>query len=263
MRPLASYVRNVPRAHLYLWWFARAFRLFRHPMRFLGHYLRRTSPESRFVEMRDGTRIALSGHAHDVITLFVNFAQENYGRFRPGGTVVDIGANLGAFSLFAARSGARQVYAYEPNAAAFRCLDENVRMNALQEVVHPRRLAVGREPGALVRFPVAPSAYNRAADDGASGDFDTVETTSLPRILDEAGGSIDLLKLDCEGAEYEILLHANSCLERVREIRMEYHLGRARELVEHLRRSGFEITRLAADNPRSGSLWACNRRLAP
>lgn len=256
-RPWSSYLRNLPRAHLYCWWFARIFLLFRRPVAFLIHYLRRTSPASGMVEMRNGDRIHLSGHAHDVITLFVIFVRWDYGRLENAGVVVDVGANIGAFSLFAARSGARRVLAYEPNAASFRCLERNLQANDLGAVVLASRKAVSGRAGERVRFPVAPSVYNRVAAEGAVGEFESVQTTNLDAILaEEAPQGIDLLKLDCEGAEYGILFEAGPALARVREIRMEYHEGRVDELARFLRERGFEITHLRPDNESCGSLWA-------
>lgn len=80
-RPLGRYLRALPRAHLFAGWSARACRTFRSPIPFLRHYFKGTSPADRAVEMRDGTRIELSDHPHDVITAFVIFAREEYGRF--------------------------------------------------------------------------------------------------------------------------------------------------------------------------------------
>ena len=265
MRPLSDYLRNLSHAHLYVGWFLKVTVLFRRPIRFLLHYLRRTSPDDRLVEMRDGTRIHLSGHPHDVITLFVILVREDYGRFPPGGTVVDIGANLGAFALRAARLGARTVLAYEPNGAAFRCLQRNVEVNGLTGIVFPRRLAVSAAAGQEVRFPLAPSVYNRIATGNESGDFETVGTTSLAEILArEATQGIDLLKIDCEGAEYGILFGAAPPdLRRIREIRMEYHMGRESELLEYLRRAGFEITLFRPDSAFTGNLWARRKTGTP
>jgi FkbM family methyltransferase len=208
--------------------------------------------------MRDGTRIHLSGHPHDVITLFVILVREDYGRFPPGGTVVDIGANLGAFALYAARSGAKTVLAYEPNGAAFRCLQRNVEVNGLSGTVRPRQLAVSAVAGQSVRFPLAPSVYNRIAAEEESGEFESVRTTSLTEILaGDAVQGIDLLKLDCEGAEYEILYGAAPMeLSRVGEIRMEYHSGRDTELKAYLRNAGFEITFFRRDSTFTGNIWA-------
>lgn len=257
-RALSDYLRNLPQAHRYLFWFAKAVILFRGPFRFLLNYLRRTSPSDRVVEMRDGTRFYLSGHPHDVITLFVVLVREDYGRFPPGGTVVDIGANLGAFTLYAARRGAGTVFAYEANGAAFRCLQRNVEENGLCSIVRPRQLAVSAVAGKNVRFPLAPSVYNRIVPEAEIGEFETVRTTSLAEILArDAVRGIDLLKLDCEGAEYDILLSAAaSDIGRVREIRMEYHAGRDTELKTYLRNAGFEITLFRSDSPATGNIWA-------
>lgn len=257
MRTLPVFLRNLPQVHRYCWWFVRVFLLFRRPFRFLAHYLLQTSPAGGVVELRDGTRIYLSGHPHDVITLFVIFVREDYGRLERAATVVDIGANIGAFALYAARSGARKVLAYEPNTASFRCLERNVQANRVEAIVAARRFAVAGRAGQQVRFPVAPSVYSRIARDGEAGEFETVRTTSLAEILErDAPQGIDLLKLDCEGAEYDILFESQAALARVREIRMEYHLGRSGELIEFLRRCGFEIALFRPDGASSGNLWA-------
>jgi FkbM family methyltransferase len=259
MRRLPDYLRNLRHAHRYLWWFAKVIVLFRRPFRFLLSYLQRTSPRDNLVDMRDGTRIYLSGHPHDVITLFVILVREDYGRFPPGGTVVDIGANLGAFALYASRLGAKTVLAYEPNGAAFRCLQRNIEANGLSEIVRPRQLAVSAVAGQIVRFPVAPSVYNRIAAEDASGEFETVRTTSLAEILArDAVQDIDLLKIDCEGAEYDILFSADPTdMHRIREIRMEYHFGRDAELKAYLQSAGFKITYFRRDSTTTGNIWAC------
>ena len=257
MGEAGRYLRNLRQCHHYAWWFARAIALFRRPGSFLGHYMRRTSPAARTVVMRDGTRIVLSEHPHDIITLFVVLVREDYGRIDPGITVVDIGANIGAFALYAAKKGAGQVLAYEPNGASFRCLEQNVLGNRLKSVIQAKRLAVTGQAGRTVRFPAEASMYGRIAEAGRAGGLESVETTSLARIVEsDAPQGIDLLKIDCEGAEYDILLGAEAALAHVREIRMEYHDGRPRELVELFRRCGFEITRQRADGSTFGDIWA-------
>lgn len=256
-RPLSRYVRAIPHAHRYVRWFGKAVRLFMEPAEVLKHYLARTTPVGNMVTMRDGTRLHLSGHPHDIITLFVIFVREEYGRFPGRGTVVDIGANLGMFSLYAARQGAARVFAFEPNASAYAIMEGNLARNARGARLFGRRLAVSGMHGKRVQFPVVPSVYNRIAEDGEEGTFETVETTSLAQIVArDAPDGIDLLKLDCEGAEYDILYAPDAPLEKVREIRMEYHGGRGRELAEFLRRQGFRVDKLEPDSPWTGMLWA-------
>ncbi len=257
MRSLSAYLRNVARAHRYAGWFGAVFLKFRQPFGFITHYVRRSTPRRGMVAMRDGTRIHVSGNAHDVITVFVIFVRQDYGRLAAVSTVVDIGANIGAFALFAARQGATKVIAFEPNSAAHACLQRNVAENGLGGIVQARRLAVTAVAEQRVRFPVAPSPYNRIAGKNEQGEYETVETTSLARIIaKEAPGGIDLLKLDCEGGEYDILFASDAPLHQVREIRMEYHCGRGEELADFVTSRGFRITRMQPEGPLTGMLWA-------
>src|SRR5215472_15515658 len=53
----------------------------------------------------------------------------------PGDTVLDVGANIGVFTLFAAKHGA-QVYAFEPVPPTFEVLQHNLRLHRLDSVTH-------------------------------------------------------------------------------------------------------------------------------
>ena len=91
---------------------------------------------------------------------------------------------------------------------------------------------------------------NRTGNEG-----DPVYVVSL-RVLCEQLGEIDLLKMDCEGAEYETLYAEPEVLRSVKEIRMEFHDGRQIELRRFLEANGFHITRFHMDGPTWGVLWA-------
>ena len=67
-----------------------------------------------------------------------------------GGAIVDIGANIGAFTLdCAARFPAVRIEAYEPNPRAYRILQENIVVNRLEHRVRAYAEAVGRTSGVL------------------------------------------------------------------------------------------------------------------
>jgi FkbM family methyltransferase len=59
----------------------------------------------------------------------------------PGDIVLDVGANIGVFTLFAAKQGA-QVYAYEPVPPTFEVLQHNIHLHRLDGVAHPRNIGI-------------------------------------------------------------------------------------------------------------------------
>jgi len=241
----------------YAWYFLRCFALVKHPLRFIRCYMTLQLPEERLVEFRNGMKIHLSSHPHDLVTVFVIFVRRDYGRVTPAQTVVDIGANIGVFALYAASEGAARVEAYEPNSEAFALLRRNIEVNGLQGAIIPRQLAVTAQAGQQVSFPKRASAYNAIVRQGAptTEECETVQTTSLEELAQPLS-SVDLLKVDCEGAEYEILLGCRpQTLAKVRQLRLEYHNGRVQELTAHLARSGLKQILLRPDSDLSGNAW--------
>lgn len=257
-RSIASYIRNLPKVPNYLWYFSRSLFLFKRPLRFIYAYLTLPSVPERVIELRSGLKIHLSGHPHDVITVFVVFIRRDYGVIPFHGSIIDIGANIGVFSLYAAHCGkAERVYAYEPNSESYRCLLENIRSNHLGAVIIPSRLAVTSKGGGTVRFPKQSSVYNAIIEGIGDVDFEEVETTSLSGMLTSIG-RVDLLKLDCEGAEYDILMnHDPMVLDRISAIRMEYHQGRIAELDAFLMQAGFYQCHFHPDSEKTGNVWYC------
>ena len=96
-----------------------------------------------------------------------------------------------------------------------------------------------------------------------------VPSTTLPEIMNAHGiDRIDLLKMDCEGAEYEVLYATSpEQLQRISRLRMEYHnLDGLRQhvgsLSTYLVDNGFRIVRAIANTTANGMLWAERRGLS-
>ena len=259
-RELSAYKRLLAAFHKYIWYFIKCFLLFKKPIPILYCYLTKTSPKNRVVELRNGLKIFLSEHplnpGIDMITVFLVFAREDYGEVQSNSVVIDIGANIGVFSLYAAYNGARAVYAYEPNTEFYECLLRNISENNLEDVIIPYKLAVSGVDGDTVKFPVKPSLWNAIITDDSSEDFELVKTTTLEKILSTNSVSVvDLLKLDCEGAEYDILFTSNDAvLEKIRAIRLEYHRGWD-NIVSFLMKHGFEQSYIMDDRAAAGIIW--------
>jgi FkbM family methyltransferase len=165
-------------------------------------------------------------------------------------TIMDIGAGLGDFSICAACGNPRRrIAAFEPFAESFRLLEENLRLNGIGNV-RPFPCAVGARSGPmLLQTATGVAVRHSTASAGGNGSPATVSVDgiTLAQALRKAGfDRCDLLKVDCEGGEFEIFLPAASeTLRRIDRIVMEYHDGCTPhshdELAEFLRKHGFTI----------------------
>lgn len=183
----------------------------------------------------------------------------------PGWTVIDGGAGIGEFSLLAASRGAT-VVAFEPNPASFALLEENARLNDAVGEVRAFALALGGTSGPL-SLDASPGDPVRARSGRSNGTTIVIDALSLADALDCSGiDRVDLLKLDCEGAEYDILFNASpAVLDRVDRIVLEYHDWEGEpdhgDLVRFLEGAGYRVA--TAPNPVLdfiGYLWAERRR---
>jgi FkbM family methyltransferase len=230
--------------------------------RFLLTYMRLGERPATYRLRRGDTRIAARSGV-DVSTIAVIFIKEDYGASVGGGTIVDIGANIGVFSLFAATEPDTRVFAYEPVGSTYDQLRENVALNGLEGRVKTFNLGV---TGTSEQREIHVSAHGSPFSSlyGADGDqTEQISCVGLDRVLADNGiERCDLLKLDCEGAEFEILFGAaDDVLARIDRICVEYHEQaadprfRREALVDHLAARGFRVTHEARDRPHSGTLW--------
>lgn len=234
---------------------------------FMVHYALGTVPAGGYA-FRNGARLKI-GRGVDHVPIIEVFLRQDYGTPPDDAVIVDLGASIGVFSIYAAATARNvRVYAYEPMPPFFRLLEDNVRLNgrggaitcvnaAVAGTAAERDLYVG---GTSFFFPtLLPSTAD------ASAPRTRVPCTTLDDVVAAHRlARVDLLKMDIEGAEYEVLYGAHACLERVREIRMEYHtVDQAERNLEGLKRfltaRGYRIARERADTPTNGTLWAVRR----
>jgi FkbM family methyltransferase len=138
--------------------------------------------------------------------------------------VVDIGANIGAFMVWSNTVfRVREAFCFEPEPESFRLLGFNLSQNGCT-TARTFPFAVGGTPR-MVKLAVnknVPAAAN--IYDGASSDGQTVAVISFCEWLGQIEGNFDLLKMDCEGAEWEIVRQMDSQqLARFQTVLMEVH----------------------------------------
>jgi FkbM family methyltransferase len=149
-------------------------------------------------------------------------------KVRPGDVILDLGAHIGVVATYLAkRFPDATIHAFEPCPPVFALLEENVHRNRVRNVVaHNEAVAATAGHLELISHLASNSAGSTAylgASDASGHDHFTVPAVSLDDIFERYGiQRCPLLKIDVEGAEYEVL-HAASHLDRVAEIRGEFH----------------------------------------
>ncbi len=131
---------------------------------------------------------------------------------RPGDLFVDVGANVGTYSLLAASAGA-EVIAFEPG-EALPALHDNIRLNALQQRIEVHEAAVAATDGA-VRFTTGRDTMNKIDESGDA----SVPSVRLDSVL--ASRTPMLIKVDVEGRESDVLRGAPRALESVMGLILE------------------------------------------
>jgi FkbM family methyltransferase len=126
-----------------------------------------------------------------------DYAEWNVWRrhLRPGDLFVDVGANVGIYTILAAEHGAT-VVSIEPHPSFVERLLRNLEVNSIQAEVH--QIALDEEPG-TVRFDADADARNHIQDSGMM----EVRADTLDRVLGDR--QVRGLKVDVEGAERRVL----------------------------------------------------------
>jgi FkbM family methyltransferase len=167
-------------------------------------------------------------------------------------TIVDVGANVGFFSLAARAHYPRaMVHAYEPNPRVLPLLRANTANFDIQ--IFPEALG-----GTSSWVVIDDTSVSNAASTRPSLSDTGISQITLDTALERIGGSVDLLKLDCEGAEWPILTHARN-LRAIRNLRMEYHLfdGQSHaQMFDLLSSAGFHVVKVAKQCEENGIIWA-------
>jgi FkbM family methyltransferase len=128
---------------------------------------------------------------------------------RPGDLFLDVGANIGSYSILAAAGVGANVIAVEPISETFSSLLANVRVNDLANLISAHRIGLSAEPGAL-SFTTALDSMNHVLADGEEAASETVQVTTMDALC-EARSPV-VIKIDVEGHEMAVLRGAEQTL---------------------------------------------------
>jgi len=176
---------------------------------------------------------------HDIV--YENFAGGAYDDLNVGGrTVVDVGAGVGDTAILFALRGAKRVIALEPYPSLYGKALVNAKINGVEDRIIFVNACLGQSDGEVcAEVRKVPGYYPFSPDNRCDIRVRMYTLRSLVKEFSIEENSA--LKMDCEGCEYETVLHADpEDLKVFKEIIIEYHNG-YRELKKLLENLGFDI----------------------
>ena len=150
-----------------------------------------------------------------------------------GKIVLDIGANIGAYSIYAGLAGAT-VYAYEPDDQNHEMLLKNIKLNNLQDQITVYHEAIFDKTGeaqlyngqgaSFIKGNKTPTPEAKRVLDLGKTPEQKIKTVTLSEAVKRIGKKIDVCKVDIEGSEYKLFNAApRQAMNSIKFITMEFH----------------------------------------
>ena len=215
----------------------------------------RWSPDEMTFRLRSGYTVVTPNADGARIPVYEIFAEDTYrleelfdGIDRDA-TILDIGGQIGSFSLACAKvMPDAKIHVYEASPTSADYVVRNVEANDLESrvTVHAKALAAEKGTFTFVDSGTA-SGLNGLTAPVGTGEEVTVDCESFDDAVAAAGGNVQVVKIDVEGAEYDIVLPSSpSSWQDVRKVVIEYHPvpGRSMEdLTTFFASVGLEVLR--------------------
>ena len=214
-------------------------------------YFKLTGHEYEIFETKSKIKIRIRTNSTDLMALTNVWMIDEYNiqdyNINENDTIIDIGSHIGTFSLLTSQfCNKGKIFSYEPMPDNFACLQSNLELNKIDNIFS-FNLAVSSDSSQLDMFfnddQSGHSAFSK------NNKKITIESISLKQIFDDNNiESCKLLKLDCEGSEYQIIdaLPLNY-FNRIENLVMEYHFADSKpelvqKLITKIKNAGFKIT---------------------
>ncbi|GEM_PF-1568586 len=163
------------------------------------------------------------------------------------GVFIDVGAHIGKYTIMTGRKLVKgKIISIEADPDNFEILKENIVLNNLKNVI-PLNLAAFRENGEIAFYKtISPHTSGYSIYSREHTKTINVKAMRLDEISDNLGlGKIDLIKIDVEGAEYDVLEGATRTLRKTKIVIYETIWGdKSEKCKDLLTKMGFEINRL-------------------
>ena len=218
---------------------------------------------------KSGIKIKIRSNSTDLDTFSLIWLLKEYNKhgfkIEKNDIIIDIGAHIGIFSLYAnqfCKNG--KIFCYEPSTENYELLQSNISQNQIKNIF-PNNFAVSQSNDS-VKLYISPDNTAHSIYDSTSKSIQ-VKSRTLQNIFDSNKLEIcDYLKLDCEGAEYEIIESLpNEYFKKIKQIYIEYHFSDSKHemlenMIKKLDQMSFSIIKEPLEQG-MGSIYAVNKNL--
>lgn len=190
-------------------------------------YFKLTNQKYVIFETRNKIKMKLRADSTDVMTLVNIWLVKEYSKFgfeiKPKDVIIDVGSHIGLFALFVAQfCNQGKIYCFEPIKENFELLIDNLKLNKIENVkIFNKAISADSRTIKIYRNEdeAAHSMFRESTN------YVEIESVSLKKVFDENKiEKCDLLKIDCEGAEYEIIESVpKEYFNKIKQIVIEYH----------------------------------------
>ena len=213
-------------------------------------YFKLTKKEHVIFETKTGLNIKIRVNSTDLMALTHVWMIQEYSNsgfdINDSDIVIDIGAHIGLFALFASQFCKQgKIFCFEPIKENYELLVENINSNKIKNII-PFNFAVSKDADSVKIF--LNDDYSGHSMFLETNNFVIVKSKSLLDIFSENNiHECNFLKLDCEGAEYDIINSLPSdFLNKIKKSVIEYHLADTHpklleQLIKKLRKCSFIV----------------------
>ncbi len=177
------------------------------------------------LNLKNGKKIKLRNNSTDIHTFTNIWIIEEYLQIgnQKNKVIIDIGAHIGLFSIYAQRCNPKKIIAFEPIKENYNLLKENILLNKIENIKCYNVAISDKTSEVEIYFNQDFAAHSLIKKEGHSR---KVKSMSLENIFNENKISeCDILKLDCEGSEYLIFeTLPDNYYNKIKKIIMEYHI---------------------------------------
>jgi len=165
------------------------------------------------IETKNGVKFAIEPNSNDIGMILEYFRDKPYNSIdeffvSDGDVVVDLGANIGAFSINVAMLNPNgQVFSFEPMPDNFFRFSKNINLNRLKNI-KPFQVAISKNNDEIDLLVNKDSAFHSIVNSNNSSSIKKIKVRGITLssfIENEKLNQINFLKVDIEGAEYDLI----------------------------------------------------------